>query len=246
MRVSIDDGHRIGRAVRGAICYTGDLFDPNRSKYEPEDYYIRHRAPVEADAGVHILAIKDMAGHLPAAADPLLVKSAEGRRPVCRCTFHTHDTSGIAAASVLASGRRGRVDASMPRWDAMSGLTSQPNLNDAWSAALRFRRARPMASIAARLHAAVRLLGRCAPLLPAVRDADIRAGTADVYRHEMPGGQYTNLREQAQLARAWSNRWAEVSANIRRGQQAIRRHCQGNANVQGGRRHGAVHGRPTT
>jgi pyruvate carboxylase len=120
--------------------------------------------------------------------------------------FHTHDTSGIAAASVLAAIEAG-CDAVDGALDAMSGLTSQPNLSSI-AAALQGTERDPGLS-QARLHAASTywegVRGYYAPFEP-----EIRAGTADVYSHEMPGGQYTNLREQAR-ALGLEHRWTEVS-----------------------------------
>lgn len=203
MRVSIDAVRESGALCEGAICYTGDLFDGARSKYDL-GYYIRIARELQR-AGVHILGIKDMAGICRPQAASALVKAikAETGLPV---HFHTHDTSGISAASALAAIEAG-CDAVDGALDAMSGLTSQPNLS----------------SIAAALKGGVRdpglnldRLHEASTYWEGVRryytpfESDIRAGTADVYRHEMPGGQYTNLREQARSL-GIEHRWTEVS-----------------------------------
>ena len=203
MRVAIDAVREAGALCEGAICYTADIHDGKR-KYNL-DYYLKLARELKS-AGVHILGIKDMAGVCrPRAARELVaaLKSETGL-PV---HFHTHDTSGIAAASVLAAidGGADAIDAAL---DSMSGLTSQPNLS----------------AIVAALEGAERASGiDRAPLLAlshywegvrryyAPFEADMRAGTADVYQHEMPGGQYTNLREQAR-AMGLEHRWSEVSA----------------------------------
>ncbi len=203
MRVAMDAVLETGALCEGTMCYTGDLLDPNRSKYDLK-YYVRMAKELEK-AGAHILGIKDMAGVCRPAAARALVRALKDEvgLPI---HFHTHDTSGGAVATVLAAVEAGAdaVDAAM---DAMSGLTSQPS----------------MGAIIAALQHTERDSGihpqRLAPFSrywEAVRryyapfEADIRAGTSDVYRHEMPGGQYTNLREQAR-ALGLEPRWGEVA-----------------------------------
>ncbi|MCG3170115.1 MAG: 4-hydroxy-2-oxovalerate aldolase [Pseudomonadales bacterium] len=203
MRVAMDAVLESGALCEAAICYTGDIFDTSRPKYAL-DYYLRLARQLEA-AGAHILAIKDMAGVCRPRAARELVRALkqETGLPI---HFHTHDTSGIAAASVLAAVEAG-CDAVDGALDAMSGLTSQPNLG----------------AIAAALAGTARDPGIDAQALQDVSqywegvrrqyapfESDLRAGTSDVYRHEMPGGQYTNLREQAR-AMGIEHRWSEVS-----------------------------------
>jgi len=192
-----------GALCEGAICYTGDLFDPARAKYGLR-YYVGIARELQR-AGVHVLGIKDMAGVCRPRAAAALVKALkeETGLPI---HFHTHDTSGVSAASVLAAVDAG-CDAVDGALDAMSGLTSQPNLS----------------SIAAALAGTERdpgldqhSLHEASSYWEGVRrfyapfESDIRAGTADVYRHEMPGGQYTNLREQAR-ALGLEQHWTQVS-----------------------------------
>ncbi len=203
MRVAIDAVLETGALCEGAICYTADLFDAERPKYDL-GYYVKLAKQLER-AGCHILGIKDMAGVCRPRAAGALVKALreETGLPI---HFHTHDTSGAAAASVLAAVHAG-ADAFDAALDSMSGLTSQPNLN----------------SIVAMLQGDERDPGLSQQALREVSDyfegvrrcyapfeSDIRSGTADVYRHEMPGGQYTNLREQAR-AIGLEHRWPEVS-----------------------------------
>ena len=203
MRVSIDAVLDSGALCEGAICYSGDLFDPARPKYSLQ-YYTGIARQLQK-AGVHILAIKDMAGICRPRAVAALVKALkeETGLPV---HFHTHDTSGIAAASVLAAVDAG-CDAVDGALDAMSGLTSQPNLSSI-AAALAHSERDPGLSQHA-LHAASTYFEGVRRFY-APFESDIRAGTADVYRHEMPGGQYTNLREQSR-AMGLEHRWTEVS-----------------------------------
>ncbi len=203
MRVAIDAVLETGALCEGAICYTGDLFDSRRPKYGLS-YYIGIARQLQA-AGVQVLAIKDMAGVCKPQAVATLVKAlkAETGLPL---HFHTHDTSGIGAASVLAAVEAG-CDAVDGALDAMSGLTSQPNLS-AIAAALAGTTRDPGLSQHA-LHAAS-MYWEGVRRFYAPFESDIRSGTADVYRHEMPGGQYTNLREQAR-ALVLAHRWTEVS-----------------------------------
>ncbi|RCJ03175.1 pyruvate carboxylase, partial [Cupriavidus necator] len=125
MRVAIDAVGESGALCEGAICYTGDLFDKSRAKYDLK-YYVGIARELQ-QAGVHVLGIKDMAGICRPQAAAALVKALkeETGLPV---HFHTHDTSGISAASALAAIEAG-CDAVDGALDAMSGLTSQPNLS---------------------------------------------------------------------------------------------------------------------
>jgi pyruvate carboxylase len=207
MRVAIDAALEAGALVEGAICYTGDLLDPRRAKYDL-GYYVAIAKELER-AGCHILGIKDMAGVLkPTAAAPLIrALKAETGLPI---HFHTHDTSGIAGATVLAAIDAGAeiVDAAM---DAMAGNTSQPCLG----------------AIVETLHATPRDTGLDAGAIrqisfywEAVRaqyaafESDLKAPASEVYLHEMPGGQFTNLKEQAR-AFGLETRWHEVAKAYR-------------------------------
>lgn len=203
MRVAIDAVGESGMLCEGAICYTGDLFDTSRSKYDLK-YYVGIARELQ-QAGVHVLGIKDMAGICRPRAVAALVKALkeETGLPV---HFHTHDTSGIAAASVLSAIGAG-CDAVDGALDAMSGLTSQPNLSSI-AAALAGSERDPGLD-PDRLHEAS-MYWEGVRRYYAPFESEIRAGTADVYRHEMPGGQYTNLREQARSL-GIEHRWTEVS-----------------------------------
>ncbi|CAG4895886.1 pyruvate carboxylase [Paraburkholderia saeva] len=203
MRVAIDAVCESGSLCEGAICYTGDLFDGSRAKYDLK-YYVGIARELQR-AGVHVLGIKDMAGVCRPQAAATLVKvlKQETGLPV---HFHTHDTSGISAASALAAIGAGCdvVDGAL---DAMSGLTSQPNLSSI-AAALAGSERDPGLDLE-RLHEAS-MYWEGVRRYYAPFESEIRAGTADVYRHEMPGGQYTNLREQARSL-GIEHRWTEVS-----------------------------------
>ena len=203
MRVAMDAVRESGALCEAAICYTGDLFDTSRPKYDLK-YYVNMARQLEK-AGAHIIGIKDMAGVCrPRAAHALVTAlRQEVGLPI---HFHTHDTSGISAASVLAAIDAG-VDAVDGALDAMSGLTSQPNLG-AIAAALAGSPRDPGVSFEAMQALSTYWEGVRRYYQPF--EADIRSGTADVYRHEMPGGQYTNLREQAR-GLGLEARWPEVS-----------------------------------
>jgi pyruvate carboxylase len=204
MRVAMDAVLESGKLCEAAICYSGNLSDPFERKYTLS-YYVKMARELEK-AGAHIIGIKDMAGLARPKAAAALVKAIreEVGLPL---HFHTHDTSGIAAASVLAAIDAGAdaVDAAM---DAMSGLTSQPN----------------MGSIVEALRYGARdtqlnpdNIRRISSYWEQVRrnylafESDNRAGASEVYVHGMPGGQFTNLREQARSLGIEDARWPEVA-----------------------------------
>jgi pyruvate carboxylase len=205
MRVSIDAVRASGKLCEAAICYTGNLSDPHERKYTL-DYYLKLATQLK-QAGTHLIGIKDMAGLCRPRAAYALVKALKDEvgLPV---HFHTHDTSGIAGASVLAAVAAG-ADAVDGAIDAMSGLTSQPNLGSIVEA-LRFGPrdagidAQDLRTISAYWEQVRRYYGAF--------ESDMRAGASEVYVHGMPGGQYTNLREQARTLGIDAARWPEVAA----------------------------------
>jgi pyruvate carboxylase len=203
MKVAMDAVRKTDRICEAAVCYTGDILDPKRDKY-PLEYYVRMAKELEK-MGAHVLAIKDMAGLCrPYAAEKLVraLKNEVGL-PI---HFHTHDTSGLNAASILKAAEAG-VDVADAAVASMSGTTSQPNLNSIVAALDHTKRATELDLVA---------LNRYSDYWEVVRsyyapfDNAPLAGTADVYLHEMPGGQYTNLREQAE-AMGLGERWPEIA-----------------------------------
>jgi pyruvate carboxylase len=204
MRVAMDAVLESGALCEAAICYTGNLLDPSETKYTLQ-YYVA-MAQELAQAGAHIIAIKDMAGLCRPAAAKALVTALKGAidLPV---HFHTHDTSGIAAASVLAAVEAG-VDAVDAAMDSMSGLTSQPNLGSIVEA-LRYG-PRDTGLDPERIRAISAYWEQVRRNYVAF-ESDIRAGASEVYVHGMPGGQYTNLREQARSLGIEDARWPEVA-----------------------------------
>ena len=203
MRVAIDAVNASGKLSEAAICYTGDMLDPARAKYDLK-YYVGLAKDL-AKAGTHVLGLKDMAGLLKPTAARVLIKALteETGLPI---HLHTHDTSGLSAATVLAACDAGvsAIDAAM---DSFSGLTSQP----------------PLGSIVEALRGSDRDTGLDPATLrtfsdywEAVRtqytafESDMRSGASEVYLHEMPGGQFTNLKEQARSL-GLAERWHEVA-----------------------------------
>ena len=210
MRVSMDAVLESGKLCEAAICYSGDMLGPEPNKYDLA-YYVEMARDLEK-AGAHILGIKDMAGVCKPAAAHRLVGALKQEVGI-PIHFHTHDTSGIGGAAVLSAVDAG-VDAVDGAMDAMSGLTSQPNLGSIVDA-LNGHERDPGVD-----RAAMRRISRYWELVRehyAGFESEIRSGTADVYRHAMPGGQYTNLREQARslgIAHRWpevADRYAEVN-----------------------------------
>ena len=203
MRVAVDAVLETGRICEAAICYTGDLHDSRRSRYGIG--YYRRMARELRDAGTHILGIKDMAGLVkPAAARELVEElKAETGLPV---HFHTHDTSGIAGASVLAAVEAG-VDAVDLAMDSLSGFTSQPCLGSIVEA-LRGQ-PRDTGLDPARIRE-ISDYWEVVRAQYAAFETDMRAPASEVYLHEMPGGQFTNLREQTRSL-GLAERWHEVA-----------------------------------
>ncbi|MAA75261.1 MAG: pyruvate carboxylase [Salinisphaeraceae bacterium] len=203
MRVAIDEVVATGKVCEATICYSGDLLDPKETQFTL-DYYIDMGRKLEA-AGAHIIGIKDMAGVCkPGAASRLVTAlKSEISLPI---HFHTHDTSGISAASALAAVEAG-VDAVDGAMDALSGLASQPNLG-AMAAALRNGERDPGID--------GDVMQQFSDYWEGVRryyapfESNVHSGTADVYNHAMPGGQYSNLREQAR-SMGLTRRWPEIS-----------------------------------
>ncbi len=203
MKVSMDAVLESGKLCEAAICYTGDMLDPNRPYYDL-DYYLNMAQELES-AGAHILCIKDMGGLMKPAAASVLFKElrSASKLPV---HFHTHDTSGISAATVLAAVDAG-VDAVDAAMDAISGGTSQPCLGSIVEA-LRGSAKDPQLDADA--------IRKISFYWEAVRnqysafESDVKAPASEVYLHEMPGGQFTNLKEQARSL-GLETRWHEVA-----------------------------------
>ena len=185
-----------------AVCFTGDFTDSNEEKYVLK-YYVELAKELEK-MGAHILAIKDMAGLCHPAAAQKLVKTLRNEISI-PVHFHTHDSSGIASASVLKASEAG-VDVVDLAVSSMSGCTSQPNLNSVAHALRNMPRSTGLD---------VDALNELSLYWETIRqyyspfDTSPPFGGAEVYQHQMPGGQYTNLREQA-TALGLGKRWPDV------------------------------------
>lgn len=181
---------RTGGLAEGAICYTGDILDVSKTKYSL-NYYLKLAKQIE-DAGAHILAIKDMAGLLKPYAATELITALKSTINI-PIHLHTHDTSSIQAATYLKAVEAG-VDVIDVALGGLSGLTSQPNFN----AIVEMLKSNP------RHHEFdIKSLNAFSNYWENVRDlyypfeSGLKAGTAEVFLHEIPGGQYSNLKPQA-------------------------------------------------
>jgi pyruvate carboxylase len=184
------------------ICYTGDILDTKRDKYSLE-YYVDMARELEK-MGAHMLALKDMSGLCYPNAAYKLIKALRSEIAI-PVHFHTHDSSGIAGASIVKAAEAG-VDAVDLSIASLSGLTAQPNLNSIIHALRGDKRDTQLDQA---------FFDELSIYWEAIRqyyepfDTSPKFGSAEVYRHEMPGGQYTNLREQAR-ALGLGARWPEV------------------------------------
>ena len=203
MRVAMDAVIASGKICEASVCYTGDILDPNRAKYDL-NYYVNIGKELKA-GGAHILGLKDMAGLLKPAAARVLVKALKEDvgLPI---HFHTHDTSGLAGATILAAAEAG-VDAVDVAMDAFSGGTSQPCLG----------------SIVEALHGSEQDTGLDISAIRSLSDywehvraqyvafeSGLSAPASEVYLHEMPGGQFTNLKAQARSL-GLEEKWPDIA-----------------------------------
>jgi pyruvate carboxylase len=203
MRVSMDAVAEENKLCEATICYTGDLLNSARPKYDLK-YYTALAADLEK-AGAHIIAVKDMAGLLKPAAAKVLFKALREATSL-PIHFHTHDTSGIAAATVLAAVDAG-VDAVDAAMDAFSGNTSQPCLGSIVEA-LRGSERDP--GLDPHWIRRVSFYWEAVRTQYAAFESDLKGPASEVYLHEMPGGQFTNLKEQARSL-GLETRWHEVA-----------------------------------
>ncbi|WP_298432897.1 pyruvate carboxylase [Geobacter sp.] len=201
MAVAMEAVRRSGKICEAAICYTGDITDPTRDKY-PLSYYVNMAKELE-QMGAHILAIKDMAGLLKPFAAYKLVKALKEEIGI-PVHLHTHDTSSNGSATLLMACQAG-VDIVDAALSSLSGLTAQPNLN-ALVAALRGTEWDPQLDEEG--------LQKLANYWETVRDyyapfeSGLKNGTAEVYHHEIPGGQYSNYKPQV-AGLGLLDRWEE-------------------------------------
>ena len=208
MKVAMDAVNKSGAICEAAICYTGDILDPKRDKY-PLEYYVKMAKELE-NMGADILAIKDMAGLLKPFAAVKLVKAlkSEVGLPI---HLHTHDTSSNGGATLMMAAQAGCdiVDTAL---SSVSGLTAQPNMN-ALLATLEGTIWDPKLDMAG--------LQKLANYWETVRtyyapfESELRSGTAQVYHHEIPGGQYSNYKPQVE-GLGLGHRWEECKEMYRK------------------------------
>lgn len=191
MKVSIKTVRENTNSLAEAcLCYTGDITDKSRTKYTLQ-YYIDLAKRLE-DAGAHIIGIKDMAGLLKPQAAEILIPALREAVDL-PLHLHTHDTSSIQIATYMKAIEAG-VDVIDLAIASMSGLTAQPNFNSCVAMMKGHERENPMD---------LQSLNEFSNYWEAVRqyyypfETELRSGSADVYLHEIPGGQYSNLRPQA-------------------------------------------------
>lgn len=181
---------RTAGIAEGTLCYTGDILNPERKKYTL-DYYVRMAKDLE-NAGAHILGIKDMSGLLkPYAAKELIGALKDAVKIPLH--LHTHDTSSLQPATYLTAIDAG-VDVVDCALGALSGMTSQPNFNAVVEMMRFHEREQPYD---------IESLNRFSDYWEAVREyyypfeSGMKASSAEVFQHEIPGGQYSNLKPQA-------------------------------------------------
>ncbi|MFE7083603.1 pyruvate carboxylase [Priestia megaterium] len=202
MTVAIDSVRENGKLAEAAICYTGDILDPTRKKYDL-NYYKLLAKELEA-SGAHILGIKDMAGLLKPQAAYELVSALKETIDI-PIHLHTHDTSGNGIYTYAKAIEAG-VDIVDVAVSSMAGLTSQPSANSLYYALENIER-RPKLDIQS--------LEQLSYYWEDVRkyyrefESGMNAPQTEVYVHEMPGGQYSNLQQQAKAV-GLANRWDEV------------------------------------
>lgn len=191
MEIAVDEVLKNNNLAECCICYTGDILDSSRDKYSL-DYYVKLAKEVEK-MGAHILAIKDMAGLLKPYAAHKLIRALKNEIGI-PIHLHTHDTSGNGVATVLMAAEAG-VDIADTAFNSLSGLTSQPALNSVVAALENTSR-----------HTNINLddVDRISQYWSSVRqvygqyESGLKSGTTEVYKYEIPGGQYSNLKPQVE------------------------------------------------
>lgn len=191
MEVAIDETLKTGKLAEACICYTGDILDESKEKYSLR-YYVENARLIEK-MGAHILGIKDMAGLLKPYAAQKLIKALKDEISI-PIHLHTHDTSGNGVATVLMAAEAG-VDIVDTAFNSMSGLTSQPALNSVVAALENTNRATGI-----NLDEIQEIADYWSDIRPIYSqfESGLKSGTAEVYKFEIPGGQYSNLKPQVE------------------------------------------------
>jgi len=203
LKLGVEAAGTAGGFVEGTMSYTGDVSDPTKGKYNM-DYYL-DLARKLVDMGVHSLAIKDMAGLLTPRATSLLVSALREQHPDTPIHVHTHDTAGTGVASMIAAAEAGAdvVDAAI---DGMSGLTSQPSLG---AVVANMRGTDFDTGIDLNKVGDLNTYWENVRQVYAPFESGQLSGSSDVYQHEIPGGQYTNLLFQSKQL-GLTDKWPEI------------------------------------
>jgi pyruvate carboxylase len=203
LELGIDAVKKAGGVAEAAISYTGDVSDPHPKLYNL-DYYLDLTAKL-VGAGIHVLAIKDMAGLLKPKAATLLIGSIRKKYPDLVIHVHTHDTAGTGVASMIACAEAGAdvVDAAI---DSMSGLTSQPSMGAIVNS---LAGTRLDTGLNVDYIYSLNAYWEQIRLLYSPFDPNVKSSDSGVYLHEMPGGQYTNLLFQSQQL-GLGAQWQEI------------------------------------
>ena len=204
MKVAILEIKKLGKICEGSICYTNNVSDPNEKKYNLK-YYINLVKKLDK-LGVNFIAIKDMAGLCKPDSVRLLIKEIKNSTDL-PIHFHTHDTSGTSSASVLAAIDEG-VDIVDLAMDSMSGLTSQPALG---SIASIINTKQKTNKLNEKHIQSASLYWEEVRQNYSAFESDFKGGSSDVYLHQMPGGQFTNLKEQARSLGISTSKWSVVA-----------------------------------
>lgn len=203
LKLGVDAAGAAGGFVEGTMCYTGDVADPSKTKYNI-DYYLELAHQLEA-MGVHSIAIKDMAGLLTPRAAKMLVSAIRAEIPNMPIHVHTHDTAGAGVASQLAAAEAGAdiVDVAI---DGMSGLTSQPSLG---ALVANLKGTQLDTGIDIQDLSGLNTYWENVRGLYVPFESGQLSGSSDVYNHEIPGGQFTNLLYQSKQL-GLTERWPEI------------------------------------
>lgn len=191
MEIAIDEALKTDAVVEGCICYTGDIMDKSRTKYTL-DYYIRMAKELE-NLGCHMLGIKDMSALLKPQAAYTLITALKSEISI-PIHLHTHDTSGNGIATALIAAQAG-VDIVDAAFNSMAGLTSQPALNSIVAAAVNTKRDTQMN--VDNLQKLSNYWDNVRPIYSKM-ETGLKFGTAEIYKYEIPGGQYSNLKPQVE------------------------------------------------
>ena len=203
LKLGVEAVGAAGGFIEGTMSYTGDVADPSKGKYNL-DYFLELSQKL-VDMGVHSLAVKDMAGLLTPRASSMLVSALRKEHPDIPIHIHTHDTAGSGVASMIAAAEAGAdvVDASI---DGMSGLTSQPSLG---AIVANMRGTEADTGIDMKNIGPLNNYWENVRTLYGPFESGQLSGSSDVYEHEIPGGQYTNLLYQSRQL-GLTEKWPEI------------------------------------